>query len=63
MKVKELINLLNKCNQDADITSTECRFYDRKYYYPVSLEYLYIEKDGHSYKESDQENANVILIH
>ena len=63
MKVKELINLLNKCNPDADITPIECKFFQKEHYYPICLEYLKVDHETLHQNESSPKEANVILVH
>lgn len=62
MKVKELIELLSKCNPDARVTSVDCRMFQKEHYYPICLEYCNVDDNLHREK-SDPENANVVFVH
>lgn len=63
MKVRELIELLDKCNQDAEITSVDCRYFQKEFYYPIMLEYLKVDNDTLEQHEVSSLAANVILLH
>ena len=63
MKVMDLIELLSKCNPEADITSYECRFFEKHLYYPITLDYYKIDDDNIlNQKEAQCNDANVVLI-
>jgi hypothetical protein len=63
MTVAELIDKLNECNPDADITSVDCRMFQLEHYYPICLEYLKVDHETFHQEESSSKEANVILIH
>lgn len=63
MKVKDLIELLNKCNQNADVTPIECKFFQKEHYYPITLEYIKVDHSSMHQDESTPKEANVVLIH
>lgn len=63
MKVKELITLLEKCDPDADITSNNCKWFEKKFYYPIVLEYYNHDDKTLHQTECPPEEANLILVH
>lgn len=62
MKVKDLIDMLSRCNPNADITSVDCRMFQREHYYPICLKYLKVDHKTFHQKESNPKDANVILV-
>ena len=67
MKVRELVEKLLGCNQEADIIGLECRNFNREDYRPIVLEGLFIDHDKKCFpqfkqKESSLNEANVIII-
>lgn len=63
MKVKELIDILNRCNPNADVTPIECKLFQKEHYYPITLEYIKVDHYSMHQDESTHKEANVVLIH
>ena len=63
MKVKDLIYLLEQCDPNADITSSDCRMYQREHYYPISLNYTKVNHETLEQKEVSPSAANVVFVH
>ena len=64
MKVKELIELLEKCNQDADVTPLSCRYFEKHMYNPVCLDYYKVSDENIlMQKNTSAKEADVVFVH